>query len=221
MLVCYGSIVDLVDVAVAHHEVLAATIDLHRITIACGMVAAKSTFTLDRTAYPAQLAVRYGQILCCAAADAVRAAILQTEVVESCAACCQYDVSLGQKLDRREALGRVALRRAEIYVFVATIVVVELQIALQVAVRCEGLAGLDVECRAILLVDHHHLEGVLLAMVEYQCADIIGQLTIVHIYILSLGLHPFAHLCGIVGRTIDTGLIALAIGRVCHTSSGL
>ncbi|MBQ6572403.1 MAG: membrane protein insertion efficiency factor YidD, partial [Alistipes sp.] len=60
------------------------------------------------------------------------------------------------------------------------------------------------ERRAILLTNHHNLRGTSLAIVEDERADVGRKLTIVHIYILGLGLDPLSHLRGVVGRAVET-----------------
>ena len=129
MLVRDGGVVDLIDVAAADGEILATAVDLHRIAVARGVVAAESDLALDRASDPTKLAVRNGKVARRAATDAVRTAILDAEVIDRNIVRGLEDVALDEQLDRRETLRWVALRRAEIDALLILVVVVELQVA--------------------------------------------------------------------------------------------
>ena len=95
MLVGDGCVVDLIDIAIFNSEIVAAAIYLNRVTEACGVVAAEDVVGLNRTTNPSQLAVGYRKVVSRAATYAVRASILDAEVVESGVVRGLYDVASG------------------------------------------------------------------------------------------------------------------------------
>ena len=210
-------VVDLPGVAVRHRVVLAAAVDLHGVAEARGIVAPEDPLRLNRAADPAELAVRDGEVAARARADAVDAHVLDGDVVDRHAvrAADRETVALHVELDRAEAFAGV-LRAVEVDLPRALLVVVvpEVEVPVEVAVGVEGPPRELVEARARLLVRaDHDLRRVLRAAVEDERPDV-APADVVGPHVRVLGARPLRGIGAVLGRAVDAGLGARAVGRV-------